>query len=271
MRSTRRRADFNCVDRHGGSDGAFPQQQGFTLIELLVVISIIAMLIAILLPALQAARETARATACMSNYRQIGLAMFAYAEDYGGRLPRDLDNFKTPVPEFKDRTWGNALRSYLGADTTLTADNPEVFICPTTESMGIRGKPWWASHPGANAALHYRASITGDSEFANDKGWARLEQIRQPSQILSFADFNGNGRLIREPYLGSGDSIRETSKDRTFIHRGNTTSNAIFLDGHGSATVEKDWGPNGNVWTSNGWQFRHQLPFVEVDAPWYPY
>ncbi len=48
---------------------------GFTLVELLVVIAIIGLLIALLLPAVQAAREAARRSNCLSNLRQIGLAM----------------------------------------------------------------------------------------------------------------------------------------------------------------------------------------------------
>src|SRR5262245_50928020 len=50
-------------------------RRAFTLIELLVVIAIIAVLIALLLPAVQAAREAARRAQCVSNLKQIGIAM----------------------------------------------------------------------------------------------------------------------------------------------------------------------------------------------------
>lgn len=62
-------------------------RRGFTLIELLVVIAIIALLVGILLPALGKARTAARTAACLSNTKQMGLAMTLYAGDYKSWMP----------------------------------------------------------------------------------------------------------------------------------------------------------------------------------------
>jgi len=71
-------------DRDRGGRRSFAR---FTLIELLVVIAIIAILASLLLPALQQAKSKAKLALCMSNQKQMGLAIFAYGDDNDRVLP----------------------------------------------------------------------------------------------------------------------------------------------------------------------------------------
>lgn len=61
------------------------QRSGFTLIELLVVIAIIAVIAGIVYASTGEVREKARQTTCLSNLRQIGLAIQMYRQDWGGK------------------------------------------------------------------------------------------------------------------------------------------------------------------------------------------
>ena len=85
------------------------RRQGFTLIELLVVIAILAILAAILFPVFAQARERARMTSCLSNMRQMGLALDMYAQSYDEMMPPYQDavyDFANPDPATRLRADG---------------------------------------------------------------------------------------------------------------------------------------------------------------------
>lgn len=100
--------------------------KGFTLIELLVVIAIIAILAAILFPVFATARERGKMAACLSNTRQIGLALMAYTEDTDGGLP--YNPYSVTVNPRRTRLWFHCLFPYT--------KSAEVFSCPSH-----KGKP----------------------------------------------------------------------------------------------------------------------------------
>lgn len=71
----------------------------FTLIELLVALAVIAVLAGLLLPAVSKAKEAGRGTACLSNLRQIGIALQLYVQDNNNKMPIMRDKlFETNAP-----------------------------------------------------------------------------------------------------------------------------------------------------------------------------
>ena len=106
------------------------RRRGFTLIELLVVMAIIAILAAIMMPVLAKAREVARRTTCLSNARQIGLALMMYCADWSETLPMSYYYQNGSNKNNGYVQWSGLLEGYTGGY--------DVFVCP---SHAVRG---WA-------------------------------------------------------------------------------------------------------------------------------
>lgn len=99
------------------------KRSGFTLIELLVVIAIIAILAAILFPVFAKAREKARQSSCLSNTKQIGLAIMQYVSDYDQRFVYNRNAVSTIGGNSEAILWQRAIEPYC--------KNWQVFECPS--------------------------------------------------------------------------------------------------------------------------------------------
>ncbi|HZZ45003.1 MAG TPA: type II secretion system protein [Tepidisphaeraceae bacterium] len=116
-------------------------RHGFTIVELLIVIGIITLLISILMPSLRRAREAANSTACLSNLRQIGMAVGLYAIDnHGFMVPKDFSDPKNPSA--LPGNWAGILidYKYLNAPEQVnykstTSEGNSVFRCPSGQDQ----------------------------------------------------------------------------------------------------------------------------------------
>ena len=108
--------------------------RAFTLIELLVVIAIIAILAAILFPVFGQAKSASKKSVCLSNLKQIGIAMSLYQSDTDDGFPNTGDPYLWVGERFR---W--PLMPYLAiaerqsgtlSDSFAANGDPAILHCP---------------------------------------------------------------------------------------------------------------------------------------------
>ena len=213
-------------------------RHGFTLIELLVVIAIIALLAALLLPTLASVRDRGRRAVCLSNLRQVGLAIQSYAGDNDGRIPYGpkAPPFTSPAelyPSTGSPTSLLSLRS--GAPVALglllsphLASQPKVLFCAGSDQpLNAETELARVGNTQAQGSYYYRHA--GNTRLWDTPG------MSVPDLRLHSLGENRQGRPIRalavdSQFLCPDDLSAFNVLPRT--HHRRRFANVLFADGH---------------------------------------
>jgi prepilin-type N-terminal cleavage/methylation domain-containing protein/prepilin-type processing-associated H-X9-DG protein len=223
-------------------------RRGFSLIELLVVIGIVALLLGVLLPVLGLARQTGRAAVCLSNLRQMSLALHGYSDDHNDRFPL-FSVFEPP----RQRYWFG-LGDASGPLENRELDRRRGLISPYLSAGvedGLLCPAFPYDHPDFMRKFRDRACSYGINinlapyqfnAFNNPRVPVRRDGIARPSAVMTFADgvqfWQLENRFNEGFYLGIDDlsySRPDPLDDPNggfahFRHGGRTQLS--FLDGH---------------------------------------
>lgn len=214
--------------------------RGFTLMELLVVIAIITVLAILSLPVYSRVLESSRNVKCISNLKNMGVALASYVGDHDGWLIpyASMDGAK--------RFWFDDLRPYMGedpkADFSLETHPCPWQICPSKpvlpESRQAVGYGW--NH-------RYLGYLSSDPRG----GPARMTEITHPSRTIVIGDSIDIPKNTTPPAVSQNRYLYSQDYEK-LPARHSGYGNYLMLDGHVVSLKPGEIGENSPDKTPEG-------------------
>jgi prepilin-type N-terminal cleavage/methylation domain-containing protein len=196
------------------------KRTGFTLIELLVVIAIIAILAAILFPVFAQAREQARQSTCLSNFKQIGLGVMMYVQDWDECYPNNRLAQLSGGGECNQKmiTWKTATVPYVKNIAVYKCpSNPKNNLGDETRNAESLGFPTFPISYAYNGSALWSAAATKEVNT--------LASVPEPARYL----------MLIESNAACADQGIWGFPTEFFLHS-TKRMQAIYFDGHAKST-----------------------------------
>jgi prepilin-type N-terminal cleavage/methylation domain-containing protein len=207
-------------------------QGAFTLIELLVVIAIIAVLAAMLLPALAGAQKKARRTQCLSNMRQLGIAIHLYADD-------NNDHFPWPNWSNKYTGWLYDFTSVFGTTTIPTPDGTTKpyqggQLWPYVKNIGV----YWCPLDDTNSPASGWTKRTDKlSTYIMNGAACNFNDSLNTGWVFKLSDIKTLGVIMWEPNTMGNNTPYQDASGQGNVANGPGTlhfpgSDLLYIDAH---------------------------------------
>ena len=213
-------------------------RRGFTLIELLVVIAIIAILASILFPVFARAREKARQSNCLSNVKQLGLAIQMYSDDYDETLPRFNFGAIMVSGSPQNQTWARVIKPYV--------KNSQLYVCPSKKTNG------WLFEADSDTVWAPCGYGVNDAYLFPGMGYGvvSLADVGDPASTIALGErYQLNTVRIYAPVAQGGAGANPPCNVEA---RHNDGANFLFLDSHAKFMPKAGaWRTTDELWDLN--------------------